>query len=44
MRKKVIALGVAVLVVIALWAAAWFWAAGTLHDSVLALALNDGES
>ncbi|MBK8084041.1 MAG: DUF2125 domain-containing protein [Devosia sp.] len=42
--RKIVALGVVVLVVVALWAGAWFWAAGELHRQVALLGEADGET
>ncbi len=42
--RKIVALGVVVLMVVALWSAAWFWAATELHRQVALLGEADGES
>ena len=42
--RKIIGLGIAVLVVVVLWIAGWFWAAGEARQQVALLAQNDGET
>lgn len=42
--RKFLALGLAVLVVLALWSAGWMWAAGEVKRQVLVLAEADGEA
>ena len=42
--RKIVALGVVVLVVVALWTAAWFWAASELRRQVAMLGEADGET
>lgn len=42
--RKIIGLGIAVLIVVALWTAGWFWAADQARQQVALLAQNDGET
>ena len=42
--RKIIALGIAVLVVAVLWTAGWFWAASEAKQQIALLANNDGET
>lgn len=44
LSRKVIALGLAVLVVVALWSAGWFWGAGEIRRQIGLLAAADGET
>jgi hypothetical protein len=40
--KRIIALAIVVVLVIAAWSGAWFWGAGFIADQVKALASEDG--
>ncbi len=44
MTRKVIALGVTALVIVALWSAAWFYGAGEIKRQIGLLAAADGET
>lgn len=42
--KKIIALFVVVILVVAAWSGGWFWAAGEIKSQIAALATTDGET
>lgn len=44
MRRKVLALGLAVIVVLALWTGGWFWGAAEIRNQIALLAAADGET